>query len=144
MTAPTQTEALELLILGSAGLTPDASRFAQLSANVTINGNRPNALTLVRKQGRHARAPRPALILLDLDGYGEQGWALLREIKGDPQLRRIPVIVLGASNSGQERARAYDLHANSYLPRREDEASLAALLGQIEDFWLTKVRLPAG
>lgn len=144
MTAPTRTAALELLILGGAGLTPDDSRFAKLSANVTINWNRPNALALVRKQGRHARAARPALILLDLDGYGERGWALLREIKGDPQLRRIPVIVLGPSNSGQERARAYDLHANSYLPRPEDEASLGALLKQIEDFWLTKVRLTAG
>jgi len=144
VTAPTQTEALELLILGDASLAPDASLFAKLSANVTITGIRSNALTLLRKQGRYARAQRPALILLDLDGYGEQGWALLREIKGDPQLRRIPVIVLGASNSGQERARAYDLHANSYLPRPEDEARLGALLEQIEDFWLTKVRLPAG
>jgi CheY-like chemotaxis protein len=144
VTAPAQTQALELLILGGAGLTPDASRFAKLSANVTITGIRPNALALLRKQGRHARAPRPALILLDLGRCGEQGWALLREIKGDPQLRRIPVIVLGASNSGQERARAYDLHANSYLPRPRDEARLGALLEQIEDFWLTKVRLPAG
>ena len=144
MTAPTQTEALELLILGGAGPTLDASRFAKLPAKVTTTGIRSNAIALLRKQGRHVRGQRPALLLLDLDGYGEQGWALLREIKGDPQLRRIPVIVLSASNSGQERARAYDLHANSYLPRPDDEATLGALLEQIEGFWLTQVRLPAG
>jgi CheY-like chemotaxis protein len=146
VTPATQTDPLELLVLGNTGtgLASAGALPSGLSANVTIAAKRPNALALLRKQGRHAAARRPALILLDLNGHGEHGWTLLRDIKGDPQLRRIPVIVLGASNSGQERARAYDLHASSYLPRPEDEARLGALLEQIEDFWLTKVRLPAG
>ncbi len=146
MTPATRTEALELLVLGNAGagLTSNRALPARLSANVTIGGKRPNALALLRKQGHNATAKRPALILLDLDGHGEQGWTLLHEIKGDPQLRRIPVIVLGAANSGEERARAYDLHANCYLQRPENKERLGVLLDRIEGFWFMRVRLPVG
>ena len=146
MTPVTRTEAPELLVLGNAdkGLMSNGSLPARLSANVTIGANRPNALARLRKQGHNAAAKRPALILLDLEGHGEQGWALLHEIKADPQLRRIPVIVLGAANSGAERARAYDLHANCYLRRPEDKERLGVLLERIEDFWFMRVRLPGG
>lgn len=145
MTLATRTEPLDLLVLGNAGtgLMSDGALPGGLSATVTLAGNRPNALALLRKQGRHAAARRPALILVDLDGHGEQGWTMLREIKGDPQLRRIPVVILGAGNPVDEKARAYDLHANCYLPRPEDE-DLGVLLEAIEDFWLARVRLPAG
>lgn len=146
MTPATRTEAHEVLVLGraGAGLTSEGALSARLSANVTIAGNRSSALALLRKQGRHTDARRPALILLDLDGHGEQGWTLLREIKGDPRLRRIPVIVLGAANSSEETARAYDLHANCYLPRLEGEDRLKLLFERIEEFWLARVRLPGG
>jgi len=146
VTATTRTEALEMLVLVNAGtaLTSNGALPASLSANVIIGGNRPNALALLRKQGQNAAAKRPALILLDLDGHSEQGWTLLHEIKGDPQLRRIPVIVLGAVNSREERARAYDLHANCYLRRPEDKERLGVLLERIEDFWFMRVRLPVG
>jgi chemotaxis family two-component system response regulator Rcp1 len=142
----TRTEALELLVLGNAGteLTSDGALPTRLSANVTIASNRPNALALLRKQGQNVAAKRPTLILLDLDGLCEQGWTLLREIKADPQLRRIPVIVLGAVNSGEERARAYDLRANCYMPRPDDKERLGVLLERIEDFWFMRVRLPVG
>jgi two-component system, chemotaxis family, response regulator Rcp1 len=142
VTSVTRTEALELLVLGNAGtgLTSNGALPARLAATVTIGGNPSNALTRLRKQGHNAAAKR--LILLDLDG--EQGWGLLREIKADPQLRRIPVIVLGAANSSAERARAYDLHANCYLRRPEDKERLGALLESIEDFWFMRVRLPVG
>jgi CheY-like chemotaxis protein len=146
VSAVSRTEALELLVLGNAGtgLTSDGALPTRLSANVTISGNRPNALALLRKQGQDAAAKRPALILLDLDGYSEQGWTLLREIKADPELRRIPVIILGAVNSGDERARAYDLRANCYLRRPDDKERLGVLLERIEDFWFMRVRLPVG
>jgi len=144
VTPVTRTEALELLVLGNpgTGLMSNGALPARLSSNVTIGDNRPNALALLRKQGHNAASKRPALILLDLNGYGEQGWALLHEIKADPQLRRIPVIVLGATNSSAERARAYDLYANCYLRRPEDKERLGALLESIEDFWFMRVRLP--
>jgi two-component system response regulator len=146
VTAASRTEALELLVLGNAGtaLTSNGALPARLSTNVTIGGNRPNALALLRKQNQNAAAKRPSLILLDLDGHSEQGWTLLHEIKGDPQLRRIPVIVLGAVNTGEERTRAYDLHANCYLRRPEDKELLGVLLERIEDFWFMRVRLPVG
>jgi len=146
VTPATQTEPLELLVLGNAGtgFTSAGAPPSVLSANVTVTATRPSALALLRKQGRHAGARRPALILLDLDGHGEQGWTLLHEVKADPQLKRIPVIVLGVANSAEERARAYDLHANCYLARPEDEGSLGLLLERIGDFWLARVRLPAG
>ena len=146
MSPATRTEALELLVLGNAGtgLTSNGALPGRLSANVTIGGNHPNALAALHTPGRHTAARRPALILLDLDGPGEQGWALLHEIKADPQLRRIPVIVLGAANSVEERARAYDLHANCYLPHPENKDRLGVLLEGIEDFWFMRVRLPVG
>jgi two-component system, chemotaxis family, response regulator Rcp1 len=135
-----------MLVLGGIGtaLMSDGALPNIQSANVMLAGNRADAVALLRKHGRHAGARRPALILLDVAAYGEQGWSLLREVKGDPQLMRIPVIVLGAANSREERARAYDLHANCYLPRPEDEKRLAFLLERIDDFWLTRVRLPGG
>ena len=146
MTPATRTEPLEMLVLGNAttGLKSAGALHIGLSANVTTASNRPNALAMLRKQGRHAGARRPTLILLDLNVNGEQGWTLLREIKGDPQLSRIPVIVLGTESSSEERARAYGLRANCYLPRPEDEDRLAFLFERIEDFWLARVRLPAG
>ena len=145
MSPTTRIEALELLVLGNSGsgLKSNGSLPSGVSVNVTISGDYPNALALLRKPGRHA-ARRPALILLDLDGHCEQGWTLLREIKGDPQLRRIPVVVLGAANSSEEWAHAYDLRANCYLPRPADEERLGRLLERIEEFWLTRVRLPVG
>lgn len=144
MSPATRTEPLELLVLGNAGtgLTSAGAPRTALTANVTFAANRPTALALLRKQGRHSGARRPALILLDLDGHGEQGWTLLHQVKEDPQLKRIPIIVLGATNSREERARAYDLRANCYLPRQED-GDLSLLFERIEDFWLTRARLPA-
>lgn len=145
MTALTQTEPIEVLVLGElgAGLTAD-SGLPRLSANVTTGGTGQDAFDLISRQGRHAGTSRPALILLDLDEHAEQGWALLHQIKGDARFRRIPIIVLGADNSPAERARAYDLQANCYVPRPEDERHLGLLITRIEDFWLSRARLPAG
>jgi CheY-like chemotaxis protein len=124
-------------------MTREAQPLSGFSANVTLAGSRPNALARLRREGRHAAARRPALVLLDLT-EGEQGWRLLSEIKEDPQLRRIPVIVLGPARRRDEKARAYRLRANSYLVCPEGPASLGDLIQKIEEFWLTKVKLPTG
>jgi CheY-like chemotaxis protein len=141
----TQTEPIEVLVLGELGdgLTAGGA-LPRLSANVTTAGTGQDAFDQIRRQGRHAASYRPALILLDLDEHAEQGLSLLHQIKGDAQFRRIPIIVLGAADSPAERARAYDLQANCYLPRPEDERHLGLLITRIEEFWLTRARLPAG
>jgi CheY-like chemotaxis protein len=146
VTGATQTEPLGILVLGRSGANGSLGnkRPADHSAAITYEASRPGALALLRGHGKRQRAPRPALVLVDLDCNSEDGWTLLRDIKGDPQLKRIPVIVVGASNSNDERSRAYQLHANSYLARLGDESQLNLLFEQIDQFWLTKVRLPAG
>lgn len=146
MTGATRTEPLGILVLGSSGAN---GRFvgkppADSSATITFEGSRPGALAVLRGQSKRLPARRQALVLVDLGCNSEDGWTLLRDIKGDPQLKRIPVIVVGASNSNEERSRAYELRANSYLPRLEDESLVDLLLEQIDQFWLAKVRLPAG
>ena len=146
MIATTRTEApLELLLVGGdSDAVTIAASLVNLSAKVRFARNRQSALALLRKQSNRASPGRPALILLDIGQQGEQGWTVLREIKGDRQLMRTPVMVLGATNSREERERAYDLRANSYLPGPSDEGRSAILFERIEEFWLSKVRLPVG
>lgn len=146
MTGATQTEPLGILVLGSPGAQGSlrGEPPAGSSATFTFESSRIGALAVLRGQGKKLPPKRPALVLVDLGCNSEDGWTLLRDIKSDPQLRRIPVIVVGASNSNEERSRAYELRANSYLPRLDDAGQLDILLEQIDQFWLTKVRLPAG
>lgn len=144
--ATTQTEPLGILVLGSPGAN---GRFggkppANSCATISYEGSRPGALAVLRGQSKRVPQTRPALVLVDLGCNSADGWTLLRDIKGDPQLKRIPVIVVGASNSDEERCRAYELRANSYLPRLDDHGQFDLLLDQIDQFWLAKVRLPAG
>jgi CheY-like chemotaxis protein len=100
------------------------------------------ATILTRDDG--AGALRPTVILLDVAAHGAKTWDILRDLKSDPQLRRVPVIVLGASASPDEKTRAYKESANSYLAPSEGRHVDTPLLQRIEDFWLTRVRLPGG
>src|SRR3989442_11467889 len=100
------------------------------------------AMAFLRRRGKDADAPRPDLILLDLNLPKKDGREVLAEVKGDPSLKRIPVVVLTTSQADSDRNRSYELHANCYFvkPRQWDE--FVDLMQSIRDFWFTRVSLP--
>jgi CheY-like chemotaxis protein len=101
------------------------------------------ALEYLRRQGRHAAAPRPDLILLDLHMPRMGGMEVLAELKGHLDWRSIPVVIMTSSNDERDVARAYDRHANCYVTKPIDIDEFIEAVRSIEDFWLGVVRLPA-
>ena len=100
------------------------------------------ALEFLRRQGAHRQAPRPDLVLLDLNLPRMDGRELLREMKSDPALRAIPVVVLTTSDAETDVVRSYDLHANAYITKPLGMEQFLRVVKGIDDFWFGIVRLP--
>ena len=107
---------------------------------VTIDGE--DAIAFLRKQGSYADAPRPDLILLDLNLPKKDGREVLAEIKSDEDLRNIPVVILTVSSLEEDIARAYSQHANCFVTKPVDFDQFTQVVRAIEDFWFTIVKLP--
>jgi chemotaxis family two-component system response regulator Rcp1 len=101
------------------------------------------AMAFLRRQGPHANAPRPDLILLDLNMPRMNGMEVLAEIKQHPEWRRIPVVIMTSSNEDRDIQGAYSKHANCYVTKPIDIDEFIEAVRSIEDFWLNVVRLPA-
>jgi CheY-like chemotaxis protein len=127
---------------GDVLLAKEALKRAKVANTVTVVCDGVEALAYLKKQGKHADAPRPDLILLDLNLPRVDGRQVLAEIKPDPDLRQIPVVVLTSSAAEQDIARAYDLHANCYVVKPVDFDSLLQVVKSIESFWFAVVKLP--
>ena len=126
-----------------AAMTTEAIREGRLINELHVVSDGEIALAFLRRQGRYADAPRPDLILLDLNLPRKDGREVLEEIKADPCLMTIPVVVLTSSAAEADIVRSYRLHANSYITKPVGfEPFLEAVRG-IENFWLTLVRLPS-
>ena len=125
-------------------LTIEALREAKVKNRLWVAEDGVEAMEFLRQQNRHADAPRPDLILLDLNLPRKDGREVLREIKADESLRRIPVVILTTSRSEEDVLRAYDLHANCYITKPVDFSRFMEVVKSIEDFWLTVVKLPEG
>lgn len=100
------------------------------------------ALAFLRRTGVHEDAPRPDLVLLDLNLPRKDGRDVLREIKLDENLRCIPVVILTTSNAEQDIAEAYDLHANCYIAKPMDMEGLVRIVKSIHGFWLSMLKMP--
>ena len=100
------------------------------------------ALRFLRREGEFANTPTPDLILLDLNLPKKDGREVLHTIKEDPQLRRIPVVILTSSQAESDIVKSYDLHANCYMCKPVDLTRFLETVRKIEEFWLTVVRLP--
>ncbi len=100
------------------------------------------ALSFLHREGKYAQAPQPALILLDLNLPRKDGREVLADIKGDPVLRRIPVVVLTTSSAEDDIQQVYDMHANCYITKPVDFEQFVRVIQAIENFWLTVVQLP--
>jgi chemotaxis family two-component system response regulator Rcp1 len=101
------------------------------------------AMDYLHREGAYASAPRPDLILLDLNLPRKDGREVLSDLKADPELRNIPVVVLTTSEAEQDILRTYELHANCYITKPVDLDKFITIVRAIEEFWLTVVTLPA-
>jgi CheY-like chemotaxis protein len=126
-------------------LTREALEDARLINDIRFVENGEELLEYLRRQGRYsppAEAPRPGLILLDLNMPRKDGRTVLKEIKQDPDLRRIPVVVLTTSKSDEDVYRSYDLGVNSYIVKPVTFDALVDVLQTLEKYWFEIVELP--
>lgn len=127
---------------GDVRLTVEALKDGKLRNSLKVVTDGVEALALLRRRGQYADAARPDLILLDLNLPRMDGREVLAQIKQDPNLRRIPVVVLTSSQAEQDIIRSYDLQANCYITKPVDLYQFATVVKSIEDFWFTIVKLP--
>lgn len=101
------------------------------------------AMAFLHKTGKYADVPRPDIVLLDLNLPKKDGREVLKEIKSDDKLKRIPVVVLTVSSAEEDVLKTYDLHANCYVTKPIDLEQFIKVVKSIEDFWLSIVKLPS-
>ena|SRR5688572_18524478 len=140
-------KSIEILLVednpGDARLAQEAIREAQMRNHLNWVHDGVEALTFLRREGPHQQAPRPDLILLDLNLPRKDGREVLAEIKKDDQFKRIPVIVLTTSEAEEDISRAYRLKANCYITKPPQLDQFVHIVKSIEDFWFHVVRLPS-
>ena len=124
-------------------LTFEALKQAKVANLVSHVEDGVQAMEFVRRQGQYSQSPRPDLILLDLNLPRKDGREVLKELKEDPSLRSIPVVVLTTSKAEQDVLRSYQLHANCYVTKPVNFERFLEVVQSIENFWLTVVALPA-
>jgi CheY-like chemotaxis protein len=120
----------------------EAFEHGKVLNRIIVINNGHDVIPYLRGEGEHAGADRPDLILLDLNLPGRDGREILAEIKADPELRRIPVVVLTASRAEEDVARSYDMHANAYVTKPVDFDSFVQTIRKIDEFFISVVRLP--
>jgi chemotaxis family two-component system response regulator Rcp1 len=123
-------------------LTVEALRDGKVANRLSVVEDGVQAMEFLRRQNQFARAPRPDLILLDLNLPRKDGREVLVELKADPNLKTIPVVVLTTSGTDQDVLRAYQLCANCYITKPVDFKQFLEVVRSIEHFWLTVVTLP--
>lgn len=138
---------MEILLIddnpGDARLTAEALKDGEVESRLHTARDGMEALAFLRRKGRFSDAPRPDLILLDLNMPGMNGRQVLAEIKEDAALKQIPVVILTGSREMDDIVRTYDLHANCYVTKPIDFEQFIEMVRSITDFWLTMVQLPA-
>jgi len=127
---------------GDVRLTKEALREGKVYNNLHWAKDGVEALEFLRRQGKHAKAPRPDIILLDLNLPKKDGREVLEIIKGDDTLKNIPVVVLTTSKAEEDVLRSYDLHANCYVTKPVDLEKFITVVQSIDRFWLTIATLP--
>ena len=127
---------------GDAYLTIEALKAAKIINRVHTVEDGVEAMTFLRREGSYADMPRPDLILLDLNLPRKDGRQVLAEIKSDPCLNTIPVVVLTTSSADEDVLQSYNLRANCYITKPVDLEQFMAVVKATQEFWLTIVKLP--
>jgi len=137
---------IEILLVednpGDVRLTKEALKEGKVYSNLHTVKDGVEAMEYLRHQGRFKDAPRPDIILLDLNLPRKDGREVLEEIKSDEKLKRIPVVVLTTSKAEEDVLRTYNLHANCYVTKPVDLEKFMVVVKTIDSFWLTVVTLP--
>ncbi|AGB32948.1 response regulator receiver protein [Natrinema pellirubrum DSM 15624] len=145
-TPHTQPEPARILLVednpGDVRLTKEAFKQGRIENDLYVVSDGTEALEFLSKHGEYADVPRPDLILLDLNLPGKDGEDVLEDLKADPKLQSIPVIVLTSSRAEEDIARSYELHANAYLTKPVDPDEFIETVRAFEKFWFSVVRLP--
>ncbi len=123
-------------------LTRAALEEAKFANELHVARDGEEAMRFLRREGEHAQAPRPDLVLLDLNLPRMDGREVLAEFKSDPELKRIPVVVLTTSAHEEDILRAYDTHANAYITKPVNLDCFVKAAKSLENFWIGLVRLP--
>jgi chemotaxis family two-component system response regulator Rcp1 len=127
---------------GDVRLTREAFRTANGSIRLDVAADGVEAMAFLRRQGAHVNAPRPDLILLDLNLPKMDGREVLAHIKADEDLKTIPTVILTTSDAEADIVQSYQLQANCYLSKPVQLDAFESLVKSINDFWLTKAKLP--
>jgi CheY-like chemotaxis protein len=137
---------IEILLVedneGDVRLTREVLKDGRIRNTLNVVGDGVEALAFLRREGAYADAKPQDLVLLDLNLPKMDGREVLAHIKADPELRRVPVVVLTTSSSEMDVLAAYDLHANCYITKPVDLNQFVQVVRSIEDFWLAIVKLP--
>jgi len=137
---------IEILLIednpGDVRLTEEALKEGKVINRLSVVPDGVEAIEYLRKRGDYASAATPDLVLLDLNLPKKDGREVLAEVKQDPELRKIPVVVLTTSRDEQDILKSYDLHANCYITKPVDFEQFIRVVRAIEDFWLSVVKLP--
>jgi CheY-like chemotaxis protein len=146
MTDPTPLDVIDVLLVedddGDVLMTREAFEHHKIRNVLHVVRDGEEALQFLRREGEYADAPRPGLILLDLNLPRRDGREVLAELKGDAELRMIPVVVLTTSEAEEDIVRSYSLHANAYVSKPVDFDRFIDVIRQIDDFFVTVVKLP--
>jgi CheY-like chemotaxis protein len=137
---------IEILLVednpGDVELTREALDMAKVANRLHVVDDGADAVDFLFRRGRYANALRPDIIFLDLNLPKKDGRQVLSEIKADPSLAQIPVVVLTTSQAEEDILRAYQLHANCYVTKPVDFNQFLHIVSTIEEFWLSVVKLP--
>jgi CheY-like chemotaxis protein len=143
-----QERPIEILLVednpGDVRLTQEVFKEGKIRNRLSVAWNGEEALAYLRREGRFAGSIRPDLILLDLNLPRKGGREVLAEIKADPKLKCIPVVILTTSQADQDIAESYNQHANCYIVKPVDLDHFIGVVRSIEGFWLQIVKLPPG
>jgi chemotaxis family two-component system response regulator Rcp1 len=138
---------IEILLVednpGDVRLTIEALKEGKLRNHMSVVGDGEAALSYLRKEAGYEDAVRPDLVLLDLNLPRKDGREVLADMKSDPDLRRIPVVVLTTSEAEEDILKTYNLHANCYITKPVDLDQFITVVRSIEAFWFSVVSLPA-
>jgi CheY-like chemotaxis protein len=142
----TDAAAIDVLLVedspGDIRLTREAFKDAKVHINLHVATDGAEAMVFLKREGKYANAPRPDLILLDLNLPKKDGREVLEEIKLDPALKIIPVVILTTSASEADILKTYQLHANCYIAKPVDLDGFLKVVKSIDSFWLSVVKLP--
>jgi two-component system response regulator len=137
---------VEILLVEDNPADMELTRYTMTKGKILVNmhvaADGFEALDFLRRKGPYAEVPRPDLILLDLNLPGKDGREVLAEVKADPDLKAIPVVVLTTSQSEEDVLRSYNLGVNCFITKPVGLEQFAKVVNSIEDFWFTIVQLP--